>query len=110
MRTKSLKKIFHFVKLEILRIIYYRYMNVFQTISLMTFFAIEMAVQLLHGTIMVVMTITIFGRATSVFHHVNHVVFGEKNQCPEYAGFVHTFQIGFQIAERECVVIVRDSL
>ena len=80
-RTKSLKKILHFVKLEILRIVYYRYMSVFQTISLMTFFAIEMAVQFLHGTIMVVMTITILGRATSVFHHVNHVVFGEKNQC-----------------------------
>ena len=105
-RTKSLKKILHFVKLEILRIVYYRYMSVFQTISLMTFFAIEMAVQFLHGTIMVVMTITILGRATSVFHHVNHVVFGEKNQCSEYAGFVHAFQIGFQIAERERVVIV----
>ena len=98
------------MKFEILRIVYYRYMSVLQTISLMTFFAIEMALQFLHGTIMVVMTITILGRATSVFHHVNHVVFGEKNQCPEYAGFVHAFQIGLQIAERKRVVIVRDSL
>ncbi len=71
----------------------------------MTFFAIEVTVQFLHLTGMVVMTVTIFGGAAAVLGLVYEMMLCEKSQSSEYGRLVHAFKFRLQIGKAERVVI-----
>ena len=108
-RADALEKIFHLAEFEAFRIGHYRDVSILQTVGLVAFLAIEMAVQLLHLAGMVIMAETVFGGAASVLGLVHQMMLGEKGEGPEYGGLVHAFQFGLQIRHTESVVVLRND-
>ncbi len=108
-RADALEKILHLAKFEALRIIHYGNVGILQTIGLVAFLAIEMAVQFLHFAGMVVMAEAVFGGAAPVLGLVHQMVLGEKGEGSEDGGLVHAFQFGLQIRHTESVVVLRND-
>lgn len=78
-------------------------MRLFQTVGSSALFAVEMAMQFVGRTIVVVAADAVFGRAAAVFDDMEQMVCGEERQRPENRRFVDRFGRGLQVGETECI-------
>lgn len=85
-------------------------LRLFQTVGSSALFAVEMAVQFIGRTIVIVVANAVFGCAAAVFDDVEQVMRSEKRQRPENRRFVDRFGRGLQVCETECIAEAFDGL
>ena len=74
-----------------------------QTIGILTYLTIEMAVGFIVVAVAVVVADAIFVGATSVVYTVDEMMFVEENECTENDRLVDAVEFLFQSTQTECV-------
>ena len=74
-----------------------------QTIGILTYLTIKMAVGFIVVAVPVVVADAIFVGAASVVYTVDEMMFVKEYECTENDRFVNTFEFLFQCAQAECI-------
>ena len=103
-RADAFHQVFHLVKLEALRAVYGRDVDLVQTESLVAGFAIEMTMQFVRAAFMVIVAHAILPGTASVLDFVDEVVLRENFKRPEDGGLVYRIQFHLQVSQAESIM------